>query len=315
MPQASRWSVCPHVLPVYLLAWVLIGLGMGTGLYDAVFAALGRMYGSEARGPITSLTLFGGFAGTICWPLSAFMIEHLGWRSACFIYAAIHLLVMLPLQVSVVRAPTKTGIAADKQAPATEVSRISNETLIFGLLAVVLSVAAGIGSIVVVHLLIFLQARGVDFATAVTLGTIFGPAQVGARLVERIFGNRYHPIWTMVASCSLMAIGLLLLYGAIPALVLVILLYGAGYGISWVGRGTLPLALFGPVRFPRLMGKLAFPSLIIQALAPSAGALLLEAKGAQTTIGVLTIFALINVVLIGLLWWLCCKPATDNSQG
>ena len=77
-----------QALPVYLLAWVLIGFGMGTGLYDAVFAALGRMYGSEARGPITSLTLFGGFAGTICWPLSAFMIEHFGWRNACFVYAA-----------------------------------------------------------------------------------------------------------------------------------------------------------------------------------------------------------------------------------
>jgi len=297
-----------HALPIYLLAWVLIGFGMGTGLYDAVFAALGRMYGSEARGPITSLTLFGGFAGTVCWPLSAFMIEHLGWRSACFIYAAIHLLVMLPLQISVVRAPDKTGAGTDKQALSSETPRISNETMIFGLLAVVLSIAAGIGSIVVVHLLIFLQARGVDFATAVSLGTIFGPAQVGARLVERVFGNRYHPIWTMVASCSLMAIGLFLLFGAIPALVLIILLYGAGYGISWVGRGTLPLALFGPVRFPRLMGKLAFPSLIIQALAPSAGAVLLEAKGAQTTIGVLTIFAIINVVLIGSLWWLCRKP-------
>jgi predicted MFS family arabinose efflux permease len=297
-----------HALPIYLLAWVLIGFGMGTGLYDAVFAALGRMYGSEARGPITSLTLFGGFAGTVCWPLSAFMIEHLGWRSACFIYAAIHLLVMLPLQASVVRAPAKAGSGTDKQAPSSETPRIINETLIFGLLAVVLSIAAGIGSIVVVHLLIFLQARGVDFSTAVSLGTIFGPAQVGARLVERVFGNRYHPIWTMVAACSLMAIGLLLLFGAIPALILIILLYGAGYGISWVGRGTLPLALFGPVRFPRLMGKLAFPSLIIQALAPSAGALLLEARGAQATIGVLTVFAIINVVLIGSLWWLCRKP-------
>ena len=297
-----------HALPVYLLAWVLIGFGMGTGLYDAVFAALGRMYGSEARGPITSLTLFGGFAGTICWPLSAFVIEHLGWRSACFIYAAIHLLVMLPLQVSVVRA-AKAETGQDRPALPGEAARIGNETLTFGLLAVVLSIAAGVGSIVVVHLLIFLQARGVDFATAVTLGTIFGPAQVGARLVERVFGNRYHPIWTMVASCALMAIGLLLLYGAILALILIILLYGAGYGISWVGRGTLPLALFGPVRFPRLMGKLAFPSLIVQALAPSAGALLLEAKGAQTTIGVLTVFALINVVLIGSLWWLCRKPA------
>ena len=301
-----------HTLPVYLFAWVLIGIGMGTGLYDAVFAALGRMYGSDARGPITNLTLFGGFASTICWPLSAFMIDHVGWRSACFIYAALHLFVMLPLQASVVRAPEKTRSENTGKSVSGETPRIDNETLIFALLAVVLSIAAGIGSIVVVHLLIFLQARGVDFALAVTLGTIFGPAQVGARVVERLFGNRYHPIWTMIASCTLMALGLLLLFGAIPALVLVILLYGAGYGISWIGRGTLPLALFGPVRFPRLMGKLAFPSLIVQALAPSAGALLIEASGSNTTIGVLTLLALINVVLIGVLWWVCRKPAIDS---
>ena len=301
-----------HTLPVYLFAWVLIGIGMGTGLYDAVFAALGRMYGSDARGPITNLTLFGGFASTICWPLSAFMIDHVGWRSACFIYAALHLFVMLPLQASVVRAPEKTGSENTGKSVSGETPRIDNETLIFALLAVVLSIAAGIGSIVVVHLLIFLQARGIDFALAVTLGTIFGPAQVGARVVERLFGNRYHPIWTMIASCTLMALGLLLLFGAIPALVLVILLYGAGYGISWIGRGTLPLALFGPVRFPRLMGKLAFPSLIVQALAPSAGALLIEASGSNTTIGVLTLLALINVVLIAVLWWVCRKPAIDS---
>jgi MFS family permease len=230
-----------YALPVYLLAWVLIGLGMGTGLYDAVFAALGRMYGSEARGPITNLTLFGGFASTICWPLSAFMIEQVGWRGACFIYAGLHLLVMLPLQVSVVRAPRKPATKHSGPDLSAETSRIHNETVIFALLAVVLSIAAGIGSIVVVHLLI--------------------------------------------------------------------LLYGAGYGISWVGRGTLPLALFGPVRFPRLMGKLAFPSLIVQALAPSAGALLIEASGSNATIGVLTLLALINVVLIGVLWWLCRKPS------
>ena len=184
--------------------------------------------------------------------------------------------------------------------------------LIFALLAGVLSIAAGIGSIVVVHLLIFLQARDVDFAAAVTLGTLFGPAQVGARIVERLFGSRYHPVWTMVASCALMAAGLLMLYGALPVLLIVILLYGAGYGISWIGRGTLPLALFGPARFPRLMGKLAFPSLIIQALAPSAGALLIEARGVNATIGILTLLALINVLLIGVLWWLCRKPATDE---
>jgi MFS family permease len=300
-------------LPVYLGSWALIGLGMGTGLYDAVFAALGRMYGSEARTPITNLTLFGGFASTVCWPLSAFMIEHIGWRPACFVYAGLHLLLVLPLQMAAVRpvTPNAGSVGASEKRDGSKAPPIHNETLIFALLATVLSIAAGIGSIVVVHLLIFLQARGVDFAAAVGLGTLFGPAQVGARIVERLFGSSYHPVWTMVASCALMAGGLLMLYGALPALLIVILLYGAGYGISWIGRGTLPLALFGPARFPRLMGKLAFPSLIVQALAPSGGALLIEARGVNVTIGILTLLALINVALIGALWWLCRKPATD----
>ncbi len=296
------------VLPVYLFAWGLLGIGMGAGLYDAVFSALGRIYGKEARGPITNLTLFGGFASTICWPLSAFMIEHIGWREACFVYAALHFFLALPLVMAVIGRAPKTASVSKTAADAMQAAfpaRIPKETLIFTLLALVLSLAAGIGSIVVVHLLIFLQARGVDFALAVSLGTLFGPAQVSARVVERLFGSRYHPIWTMIGSCMLMAAGLLLLAGRFPILVLVILLYGAGYGISWIGRGTLPLALFGPLRFPRLMGKLAFPSLIVQALAPSAGALAIEASGADATIGVLTVLALINVLLIGLLWAVC----------
>jgi hypothetical protein len=295
-------------LPVYLFAWVLLGIGMGTGLYDAVFAALGRMYGSEARTPITNLTLFGGFASTVCWPLSAFMIEHAGWRAACFIYAGLHVCVALPLQMAVIRRAPKAAATHSTPADAAQAvvpARIANEPLIFALLALVLSIAAGIGSIVVVHLLIFLQARGVDFAVAVSLGTLFGPAQVGARVVERLLGSRYHPIWTMIGSCTLMEVGLLLLVGHFPLLLLVILLYGAGYGISWIGRGTLPLALFGPVRFPRLMGKLAFPSLIVQALAPSAGALMIESGGADATIALLAGFAALNLALIGLLWATC----------
>lgn len=298
-------------LPVYLVAWALIGLGMGTGLYDAVFAALGRLYGSGARGPITNLTLFGGFASTICWPLSAFMIEHLGWRSACFVYAGLHFLVALPLQMAVLRKQPVHAETARHDDSARPPGPIANESVIFALLAVVLSLAAGIGSTVIVHMMLFLQARGVDFAVAIGLGTLFGPAQVGARVVERLFGNRYHPIWTMIASCTLMAVGLVLLSGHFPLLVPIILLYGAGYGISWIGRGTLPLALFGPVRFPRLMGKLAFPSLIVQAVAPSAGALLIEAAGVNATLGVLTALALANVVIIGTLWWLCRRGPSE----
>jgi MFS family permease len=80
-----------HSLPVYLMAWLLMGVGMGAGLYDAAFATLGRLYGKQARRAITTLTLWGGFASTVCWPLSAYLVEHFGWRGACAVYAAIRM--------------------------------------------------------------------------------------------------------------------------------------------------------------------------------------------------------------------------------
>jgi len=80
-----------HSLPAFLIAWLLVGLGMGAGLYDPAFATLGRLYGHGGRSAITTLTLFGGFASTVCWPLSAFLDAHLGWRGACLVYAGFQL--------------------------------------------------------------------------------------------------------------------------------------------------------------------------------------------------------------------------------
>ena len=215
-------------LPTYLFGWIVLGGGMGTGLYDAVFAA----YGRDARAPITNLTLFGGFASTVCWPLSAFLAESFGWRGACLIYAALHLVVSLPLQMAVMpplakTRPDQSGVTAvDAPAHARAVLPTS-ERLILLLIASVLTISASIGSIVIVHMMIFLQDRGASFALAVSLGTLFGPAQVGARVVERMFGASYHPIWTMIASCALMLAGLIMLVGGSPLLWLTILIYGA----------------------------------------------------------------------------------------
>jgi hypothetical protein len=175
----------------------------------------------------------------------------------------------------------------------------------FALLALVLTVSSGIGSIVVVHLLIFLQASGASFADAVAMGTLFGPAQVGARAIERVFGERYHPIWTLVASCAAMAIGLALLLVNFAILAVAVVIYAGGYGIMWIARGTLPLALYGPARYATLMGRLALPSLVVQALAPSAAALLVERSGAIATVAALNALALANVLLVAMLWAAC----------
>jgi MFS family permease len=289
-------------LPMYLACWAVVGLGMGTGLYDATFATLGRMYGAKARGPITTLTLYGGFASTVCWPFSALLIDLAGWRNACLIYAAIHLLVSLPLQALVVRRAARDDTPSGASGASAATSAMRNQTAIFVLLALAMSIAAGIGGILIINLLIFLQARGLDFATSVAIGAMFGPSQVAARGVEWMFGSKYHPVWTLIVGCVLMAIALVMLYGGVPALILTIVIFGSGFGISWVARGTVPLALFGAARYPQMIGKLALPSLIVQAIAPTVGAWLIERIGADSTIGLLTVFALINVVLVGLLW-------------
>jgi MFS family permease len=302
-------------LPVYFAGWIILGAGMGTGLYDAAFATLTRLYGHEARSAITNLTLFGGFASTVCWPLSAFLAETYGWRGACLVYAAIHVCIALPLHLRMLREAPPREIMPTVQ-PGLEIDDATSrqERRVIPLLAAILTVAAGIGSVVVVHLLMFLQARGADFAWAVFLGTLFGPAQVAARIVERLAGRHYHPIWTMVAACVSMALGLAILFlGSGATLAAAVIVYGAGYGVSWIARGTLPLALFGPQRYPELMGRLAFPSLIGQALAPSAGAVLIDAYGMETGLATLTALAGGNVALVLVLW--ASTRSTARSSG
>jgi hypothetical protein len=135
---------------------------------------------------------------------------------------------------------------------------------------------------------------------------------VGARVIENVFGTRYHPIWTMVASCAAMAAGLaaMLTVSGVTVLTLAMIVYGGGYGIMWIARGTLPLALFGAERYPVLMGRLALPSLIVQALAPFAAALLLERAGIEVMVGALVAIAAINAALVVMLWMLCRSHRT-----
>jgi predicted MFS family arabinose efflux permease len=284
----------------YLVSWLVIGLGMSASLYDAAFSTLGRIYGARARTPITAVTLFGGFASTVCWPLSAFLAARYGWRGACFTYAAIQIIVALPIHLFAL--PTTTTIegsdAAQKQSP---VHLRREEYATFGLLAAVLAVGAAVLSIVGTQLLPLLTARGIEMSAAVAFGAIVGPAQVSARIIELLVGSRYDPVWTIVASVTLVAISAVILMLGFPIVALAIVLYGAGNGIGSVARGTVPLALFGPERYPVLMGRLGFPLLVAMAVSPYLAGVAFQKGGAEWTLLLLTVLAVANVVLVGVL--------------
>ena len=290
-------------LALYVVGWLVIGLGMGAGLYDAAFATLGRLYGHGGRSAITMLTLFGGFASTICWPISALLLTEVGWRGTCVAYATIQLVVALPLYRFFL--PRKAPLHIVPPASETGGSELRQSRVMLALLlATTLTLASLISSVLSVHLLNLLQSSGMTLATAVAFGALVGPSQVGARAIEMVIARYHHPIWTKVASASLVALGVTALYAKLPIISVALILYGAGIGLESIARGTLPLALFGSVGYATLMGRLAMPSLLAQAIAPFIGALLLARMGAETTTGTLAGIALLNVVLACCLAWL-----------
>lgn len=301
-------------LAAYIAAWLVIGLGMGAGLYDAAFATLGRLYGGGARSAITTLTLFGGFASTVCWPISAFLMAAIGWRGACLAYAAVQLLIALPHYLTLLprRAPQRGAVSEiDRNVAATA----GNPSFpVMALLATTITLAAVISSTLSVHLPSILQAGGLALAAAVGLGALVGPSQVTARAVEMMIARYHHPIWTKLVSASFVAIGVLALWTGMPAMPVALGFYGAGIGLESIARGTLPLALFGPSGYAKLMGRLAMPSLIAQSAAPSLGALLMQCTGAQGTLAVLGALALLNVVLACGLRWLMARNGRLQLQ-
>lgn len=293
-------------LPMFFLAWLLIGVGMGAGLYDAAFGVLGRLYLRDARRSIAALTLFGGFASTICWPLSALMLEQFGWRGVCFAYAAIQLCLALPMHWFILPTlPTKLPVRAGDRAAVSARLLPPSDTLKFVVLAAAVTLASVISAMVSVHLLTMLQDKGLALAAAVALGAMVGPSQVGARLIEITFGNRYHPIWTKLVASLLVTLGLALLYFDFPILALPLIIYGAGIGIASIARGTLPLAIFEPAAYAAVMGRLAMPSLVFQAIAPFAGAVMIQYGGSDLALAVLLGLAGTNVLLVSVLMMMC----------
>ena len=301
--------------PAFMTAWLVIGLGMGAGLYDPAFATLGRLYGQGGRSAITTLTLFGGFASTVCWPLSAFLEAHLGWRGACLVYAGLEVALALPIYVFVLpREPQRRKDQATVLAPA-EPAPIQIEAPrrgVFLMLAVALTLASMISAVLSVHLLTILQDQGASLAGAVSLGALVGPAQVGARAVELAIARHHHPIWTKLVSTSLVAFGVAALWYGGPLITLALVLYGGGIGLESIARGTLPLAIFGSARYPVVMGRIALPSLIAQAAAPSIGAVLLVAGGMNIALSALMAAAICSFLLaVGL--FLRLRPRRRSS--
>lgn len=257
------------------VAWGLIGVGMGFGLYEAAFATVAGLYGRDARNAITGITLFAGFASTVGWPLSAALIDGLGWRSALLVWAGLHLLVGLPLnRLLVPKAAAAAPVAV--AAPAGDGGVPWTMVVLAGVFGATWFVSTALAA----HLPRLLEAMGATPAAAVAAAALVGPAQVAARIAEFSLLRRMSPLFSARLATALHPLGAALLaaIGA-PAAVVFVVLHGAGAGMLTIARGTLPLALFGAANYGLRTGLLATPARLLQGAAPLLFGLVLDGAG------------------------------------
>jgi MFS family permease len=283
-------------IPMLIGAWLLLGVGMGLGLYDAAFGALGRIYGDRARRAITGITLLAGFASTIGWPLTAWGLETIGWRHTCFAWAAAHVVIGLPLNL--IFLPSVTGAKAAAVA-AVKPNLPIDRTMV--LLAFAFAAAWSVTGAMAAHLPRIMEAAGATSLQAITAGALIGPAQVFARIIEASFLSRFHPLLSTRLACLPHPIGaaILALAGGGAAGVFAVC-HGTGNGILTIARGTLPLAIFGPQNYGYRLGLLGAPARMAQAAAPLAFGLLIDVIGSRVLIvsSALSLSALLALCLL-----------------
>jgi predicted MFS family arabinose efflux permease len=262
------------------VAWVVLGIGMALGLYDAGFAALAALYGHNARGPITGITLFAGFASTVSWPLTTVLNDAFGWRETLLVWAALNVVIGIPLNLLL---PVAMRPAEIRRALEHAIGWKPYKEMF--LLAFVFAAVWFVTGSMAAHLPGLLERAGATPVQAIAAAALVGPAQVAARLVEFFILRRAHPLISARIAALLHPLGaaLFAVFGPAAAVAFTIF-YGAGNGLLTIARGTVPLAVFGPHGYGERTGLLGAPARAAQALAPLLFGLLLDAMGASVII-------------------------------
>ena len=255
----------------YLAVWVVLGAGLGASLYDPAFATLGRIFGAAARRPITVLTLAGGFASTAGWPTTHLLIEAVGWRGTYIIYAALMAGVCAPLYAFALPRSRASVDAAPDATAARPPGLLPAHGIAFVLVTAAFTAYAFVPSALSAHLLAIFGRNGIESATVVFIGTLFGPAQVAARLTELAFGRNVHPLLVGRAAVALLVLAFVLLavFGiSVATAAAFAVMFGAANGLITITRGALPLALFGADGYGRRVGRISGFWLVMQSAAP-----------------------------------------------
>jgi len=291
-----------HEPMLYFTAWVILGMGGSATLSTGAYILLNEVAGPKAKSAIGALMLVTGLSGSIFWPTTSFLSGHFGWRGTCLVYAAMLLLVSLPLYAFA--TPRRSGVKGPASAPARQADAPSIPRSTFGLVVAAITLNAFVTfglSAVFVELL---RVEGLAPAQAIAFGSMLGVIQVSARGLDFLGGGRWDGITTgLVAGTALPAAMLLMMLseGATWAVAAFILLYGAGSGAMAVARATIPLVFYDQAEFAKAASMIALPLNLASALSPPLLAGLLTQFGGRGALGLTFVCSCAAVLILAVL--------------
>jgi MFS family permease len=288
----------------YLAAWMVIGLAIAASLYDPAFATLGRIFGAAARSPITALTLAGGFASTVSWPATHLLIQSVGWRGTYVVYAVVLVLVAAPLHAFALPRTRAEPLVAAATPSVPQAPVLPAHGWAFIMVVTAFAAYAFVPSGLSAHLLAIFKRAGIDAATVVTIGALFGPAQVLARICELAFARGVHPLVVarLAVGILLAAFALMAWLGVSPLVAACfMMMFGMANGLITIARGAVPLVLFGPVGYGATIGRIAGPWLVMQAIAPLVLAFVIERTSDPAALALVAGLALVSFISLVML--------------
>ena len=287
---------------LYFVAWVILGMGGSATLSTGAYIMLNEVAGRQAKNAIGALMLVTGLSSSIFWPTTSFLSGHFGWRGTCLVYAAMLILVSLPLYVF--GAPRRNSVKDEggSAAKPSDAPAIPRGTFNLVVIAITLNafVNFGLGAV----LIELLRAEGLAPAQAIAFGSMLGVIQVSARGLDFLGGGRWDGITTGLVAGTALPVAMLLLMlseGATWAVAVFILLYGAGSGAMAVARTTIPLVFYDQAEFAKAMSMIALPLNLASAISPPLLAALLTQFGGRAALGLTLVFSCATVLILVLL--------------
>jgi len=287
---------------LYFVAWVILGMGGSATLSTGAYIMLNEVAGRQAKNAIGALMLVTGLSSSIFWPTTSFLSGHFGWRGTCLVYAAMLILVSLPLYVF--GAPRRNSVKDEggSAAKPSDAPAIPRGTFNLVVIAITLNafVNFGLGAV----LIELLRAEGLAPAQAIAFGSMLGVIQVSARGLDFLGGGRWDGITTGLVAGTALPVAMLLLMvseGATWAVAVFILLYGAGSGAMAVARATIPLVFYDQAEFAKAMSMIALPLNLASAISPPLLAALLTQFGGRAALGLTLVFSCATVLILVLL--------------